>query len=140
MIPLVLLLTSFVGQSRLGKAMRATAQDPEAAKLMGINVDTISTFLLGGLWPAPGQHALPDERLVLPGVHRRPDRLHGGGHGRHRQPARRGARRPDHRLHPADLGQPNRQRMDAGRDLRLPGADHGLQAAGPDRRGDEEAG
>jgi branched-chain amino acid transport system permease protein len=51
MIPLVLLLTSFVGQSRLGKAMRATAQDPEAAKLMGINVDTtISlTFLLGGL-------------------------------------------------------------------------------------------
>jgi branched-chain amino acid transport system permease protein len=51
MIPLVLLLTTFVSQSRLGKAMRATAQDPEAAKLMGINVDTtISlTFLLGGL-------------------------------------------------------------------------------------------
>jgi branched-chain amino acid transport system permease protein len=50
-VPLVLLLTSFVAQSRLGKAMRATAQDPEAAKLMGINVDTtISlTFLLGGL-------------------------------------------------------------------------------------------
>jgi branched-chain amino acid transport system permease protein len=50
-IPLVLLLTSFVAQSRLGKAMRATAQDPEAARLMGINVDTtISlTFLLGGL-------------------------------------------------------------------------------------------
>jgi len=50
-IPLVLMLTTFVGQSRLGKAMRATAQDPEAAKLMGINVDTtISlTFLLGGL-------------------------------------------------------------------------------------------
>jgi len=50
-IPLVLLLTSFVNQSRLGKAMRATAQDPEAARLMGINVDTtISlTFLLGGL-------------------------------------------------------------------------------------------
>ena len=50
-IPLVLLLTSFVTRSRLGKAMRATAQDPEAARLMGINVDTtISlTFLLGGL-------------------------------------------------------------------------------------------
>ena len=50
-VPLVLMLTSFVGQSRLGKAMRATAQDPEAARLMGINVDTtISlTFLLGGL-------------------------------------------------------------------------------------------
>ena len=50
-IPLVLLLTTFISQSRLGKAMRATAQDPEAARLMGINVDTtISlTFLLGGL-------------------------------------------------------------------------------------------
>jgi branched-chain amino acid transport system permease protein len=51
MIPLVILLTTFVSRSRLGKAMRATAQDPEAARLMGINVDTtISlTFLLGGL-------------------------------------------------------------------------------------------
>jgi branched-chain amino acid transport system permease protein len=50
-IPLVFLLTTFVARSRLGKAMRATAQDPEAARLMGINVDTtISlTFLLGGL-------------------------------------------------------------------------------------------
>jgi branched-chain amino acid transport system permease protein len=50
-VPLVFLLTTFVARSRLGKAMRATAQDPEAAKLMGINVDTtISlTFLLGGL-------------------------------------------------------------------------------------------
>jgi branched-chain amino acid transport system permease protein len=37
--------------TKLGKAMRATAQDPEAARLMGINVDTtISlTFLLGGM-------------------------------------------------------------------------------------------
>jgi branched-chain amino acid transport system permease protein len=50
-VPLVLLLTTFVATSRIGKAMRATAQDPEAARLMGINVDTtISfTFLLGGL-------------------------------------------------------------------------------------------
>jgi branched-chain amino acid transport system permease protein len=50
-VPLVLLLTTFVNRSRLGKASRATAQDPEAARLMGINVDTtISlTFLLGGM-------------------------------------------------------------------------------------------
>jgi branched-chain amino acid transport system permease protein len=50
-VPLVLLLTGFVARSRTGKAMRATAQDPEASRLMGINVDTtISfTFLLGGL-------------------------------------------------------------------------------------------
>jgi branched-chain amino acid transport system permease protein len=51
MVPLVLLLTQYITHSRMGKAMRATAQDPEAARLMGINVDTtISfTFLLGGL-------------------------------------------------------------------------------------------
>ena len=50
-IPLLILLTVFVTRSRLGKAMRATAQDPDAARLMGINVDTtISvTFILGGL-------------------------------------------------------------------------------------------
>jgi branched-chain amino acid transport system permease protein len=50
-IPLLIAMTTFIGQSRLGKAMRATAQDPEAARLMGINVDTtISlTFLLGGM-------------------------------------------------------------------------------------------
>ena len=50
-IPLLLLMTAFLGRSRLGKAMRATAQDPEAARLMGINVDTtISlTFLIGGM-------------------------------------------------------------------------------------------
>ncbi len=50
-IPLVIVLTAFITRSRLGKAMRATAQDPEAARLMGINVDTtISlTFLLGGM-------------------------------------------------------------------------------------------
>ena len=50
-IPLLLLMTNFINRSRLGKAMRATAQDPEAARLMGINVNTtISlTFLLGGM-------------------------------------------------------------------------------------------
>ncbi len=50
-VPLVILLGWFVGRTRHGKAMRATAQDPEAARLMGINVDrTISlTFLIGGV-------------------------------------------------------------------------------------------
>jgi branched-chain amino acid transport system permease protein len=50
-VPLLLVMTTFINRSRLGKAMRATAQDPEAARLMGINVDTtISlTFLLGGM-------------------------------------------------------------------------------------------
>jgi branched-chain amino acid transport system permease protein len=55
-VPLVILLTQFIAHSRIGKAMRATAQDPEAARLMGINVDTtISfTFLLGGLMAGAG--------------------------------------------------------------------------------------
>jgi branched-chain amino acid transport system permease protein len=50
-IPLLIMLAAFVSGSRLGKAMRATAQDPEAARLMGINVDTTisATFVLGGL-------------------------------------------------------------------------------------------
>jgi|SRR5579884_2649080 len=51
MIPLVFGLAAFISNSRAGRAMRATAQDPEAARLMGINVNTtISlTFLLGGM-------------------------------------------------------------------------------------------
>jgi len=50
-IPLVLMMTTFIARSRLGKAMRATAQDPDAARLMGINVDTTisATFLIGGM-------------------------------------------------------------------------------------------
>jgi branched-chain amino acid transport system permease protein len=50
-VPLLIGMTAFIGRSRLGRAMRATAQDPEAARLMGINVDTtISlTFLIGGM-------------------------------------------------------------------------------------------
>jgi branched-chain amino acid transport system permease protein len=50
-IPLVVAAIAFIARTRLGKAMRATAQDPEAARLMGVNVDTtISlTFLVGGL-------------------------------------------------------------------------------------------
>jgi branched-chain amino acid transport system permease protein len=54
--PLVLIMTTFISRSRLGKAMRATAQEPDAARLMGINVDTtISlTFLLGGMLAGAG--------------------------------------------------------------------------------------
>jgi branched-chain amino acid transport system permease protein len=51
MVPLVFGLGWFISNTRSGRAMRATAQDPEAARLMGINVNqTISlTFLLGGM-------------------------------------------------------------------------------------------
>lgn len=48
--PLLLLMSWIVTRTRQGKAMRATAQDQDAARLMGINVNrTISfTFALGG--------------------------------------------------------------------------------------------
>ena len=49
-VPLLLLMSWIVSRTRQGKAMRATAQDQDAARLMGINVNrTISfTFALGG--------------------------------------------------------------------------------------------
>jgi branched-chain amino acid transport system permease protein len=49
-IPLMAGLTVFVKFTRLGKAMRATAQNPVAAQLMGINVHRViaATFAIGG--------------------------------------------------------------------------------------------
>src|SRR5437879_4538665 len=46
---LMLILDYFVRRTWLGKAMRATAQDPEAARMMGIRVDVIIlvTFFIG---------------------------------------------------------------------------------------------
>ena len=42
-------LTYFVTYTKLGKAMRATAQDPEAARMMGVEVDRVvmTAFFLG---------------------------------------------------------------------------------------------
>lgn len=49
-IPLMIGLRYFVQNTRIGKAMRATAQNRDAARLMGINVDRVIsiTFLIGG--------------------------------------------------------------------------------------------
>jgi branched-chain amino acid transport system permease protein len=49
-VPVLIALSYFVARTKQGKAMRATAQDPEAAGLMGVNVNrTIAiTFLVGG--------------------------------------------------------------------------------------------
>jgi branched-chain amino acid transport system permease protein len=50
-VPLMAGLTVFVRYTKLGKAMRATAQNPIAARLMGIDVDRVigATFAIGGL-------------------------------------------------------------------------------------------
>jgi branched-chain amino acid transport system permease protein len=49
-VPLMVLLTLLVQRTRLGRAMRATAQNRLAAQLMGVNVDrvTAATFAIGG--------------------------------------------------------------------------------------------
>ena len=42
-------LAAFIRATRLGKAMRATSEDRDTARLMGINVDTTIalTFIIG---------------------------------------------------------------------------------------------
>jgi branched-chain amino acid transport system permease protein len=49
-LPLMVGLTVLVRFTRLGKAMRAVAQNPTAAKLMGIDTDRVigATFFIGG--------------------------------------------------------------------------------------------
>jgi branched-chain amino acid transport system permease protein len=49
-------LTYFVGYTRLGKAMRATAQDPEAARMMGVEVEKVimSAFFIGSALAGAG--------------------------------------------------------------------------------------
>ena len=53
---LMLGLHVFVQRSRMGKAMRATAQDPEAARMMGVEVDRviIIAFFLGSALAGAG--------------------------------------------------------------------------------------
>ncbi|MGH9225149.1 MAG: branched-chain amino acid ABC transporter permease [Acidimicrobiales bacterium] len=48
---LMVALDRFVRRSRLGRGIRATAQDPETAALMGVDINRVValTFLLGGL-------------------------------------------------------------------------------------------
>lgn len=49
-VVMALALDRFVNRSRLGRGVRATAQDPETAVLMGVNIDRVVmlTFLMGG--------------------------------------------------------------------------------------------
>ncbi len=48
--PLMIGLTLFVRFTRIGKAMRAVAQNPVAARLMGVDIDRVigATFAIGG--------------------------------------------------------------------------------------------
>lgn len=55
-VPLMVALRLFVDRTTTGKAMRATAQNRDASRLMGINVDMIIaiTFLIGGALAGAG--------------------------------------------------------------------------------------
>lgn len=50
-VVMMVALDQFVNRTRLGRGIRAVAQDQETAQLMGVNVDRVIllTFLLGGL-------------------------------------------------------------------------------------------
>ncbi|MEX2542849.1 MAG: branched-chain amino acid ABC transporter permease [Trueperaceae bacterium] len=76
---LVVVLTMFVTRTRLGKAMRASAQDPEVAQMMGIDVNRViaTTFLLGSMLAAAagvlwgmsyGTLSQPAVMGLLPGI------------------------------------------------------------------------
>ncbi|MFL6139088.1 MAG: branched-chain amino acid ABC transporter permease [Frankiaceae bacterium] len=49
-LAMMLVLDRFVNGTRLGRSIRATAQDPESATLMGVNINRVVTltFLVGG--------------------------------------------------------------------------------------------
>jgi branched-chain amino acid transport system permease protein len=50
-ILMLLVLDLFVRRTRAGKGIRAVAEDPETASLMGVNIDgiVVMTFFVGGL-------------------------------------------------------------------------------------------
>ncbi len=90
-IPLLIVLMWFVGSTRQGKAMRATAQDPDTAGLMGIDVEPDDRHHLRHRGRArgrgrPGPDPLQQHDGLEPGLPIRAERLHVGRAGRHRQP------------------------------------------------------
>jgi len=50
-VAMLLILDTFVRRTRLGRAIRAVAQDAETASLMGVDIDRVvtATFFIGGL-------------------------------------------------------------------------------------------
>ena len=40
-VVMMVALDQLVNRTRIGRSIRATAQDPEAAVLMGVNIDTV---------------------------------------------------------------------------------------------------
>ncbi len=55
-LAMMVILDLIVNRTKLGRGIRATAQDPETAVLMGVNIDRIvtATFLIGGVMAGIG--------------------------------------------------------------------------------------
>ena len=86
-------LLLLVHRTRLGRAMRATAENPQVAGLMGVNINTHHLGHLRDRLRARGGRRRDGgrqlrHRALLHGLHARPQGLHGGGAGRHRQSRR----------------------------------------------------
>jgi amino acid/amide ABC transporter membrane protein 1, HAAT family (TC 3.A.1.4.-) len=66
-LAMLLVLAWFMNRTRMGKALQATAENPETASLLGINVDRyiLSTFFISGALGRPRRH--PDRRELRPG-------------------------------------------------------------------------
>ena len=136
-VPVLLALMWLVQRTRHGKAMRATAQDRDAAAMMGISVNrTISfTFLIAGASRGRRRapvRALLHEHPLHRGLPRRADRLHCGCAGRDRQPPGRGSRRARDRIRRGFQQRPRlarpRERLEPVDHLRDPDPDPRLPA------------
>ena len=91
-IGMMVALDALVNRTKVGRGIRATAQDPEAAVLMGVDIDEIVTvtFLIGGgmAGVAGALYLISFENTGA--LHRVPLRdqgVHRGGPGWYRQPA-----------------------------------------------------
>ena len=144
-IPVLVGLMWLVLKTRQGKAMRAAAQDRDAAAMMGINVNrTISfTFLIAGaLAGAAGLlYALYFGQVRYDtGFQLGPDRVHGRGARRHRELAGCRPRRALDRVHPGLQRGPHLahagQRLDPVDRVLDPHPDPRLPSRGPARRAD----
>lgn len=67
---LILGLYFIIMKTRIGKAMRATAQDPEVAALLGININRIAemTFIIGGALAAAAGALIGPIFLIYPAM------------------------------------------------------------------------
>jgi branched-chain amino acid transport system permease protein len=83
-------LTYLVQRTRIGMAMRATAQNPHVALLMGVDINRViaMAFIIGSALGRTGRlhgRFVLRDRPLPDGFHARPKGVHGGCAGRYRQ-------------------------------------------------------